>query len=77
MSNTWPLNAAKSKLSKLIGQAQSDGPQIITRYGKKVAVVLSYEEYMEQQMLGYFRSAPRVGVDLNLERDSSQPSTSE
>lgn len=44
MSRKWPLNDAKTHLSAVIDQAQ-DAPQLITRHGKPVAVVLSVEAF--------------------------------
>ena len=34
----WTVAEAKAKLSEVIARAQSDGPQTITRYGRKTAV---------------------------------------
>lgn len=76
MSSIWQLQEAKSKLSKLVNKALREGPQIITRYGDEVAVVISYEEYTrlnkpETNLVEFLRASPLVGVDLNFERDRS------
>lgn len=42
---TWQVQQAKTHLSELIEQAQTEGPQLITRHGNEQAVVLSIEEY--------------------------------
>ena len=44
---TWQLQQAKAQLSRLIDQAQSDGPQVITRHGAERAVILSAEDYTD------------------------------
>lgn len=41
----WQLQKAKTQLSKVIEDANSKGPQIITRHGAERAVVLSVEEF--------------------------------
>lgn len=76
MAQTWQLQEAKNKFSRVIENAICQGPQIITRRGVEVAIVLSYEEY--QQMLAsrgslsaFFRNSPLAGSDLNLDRDKS------
>ncbi|MGQ9848969.1 MAG: type II toxin-antitoxin system Phd/YefM family antitoxin [Aggregatilineaceae bacterium] len=45
MSNIWQLQEAKSRFSELIDRALEKGAQVVTRRGKKVVVVLPYEEY--------------------------------
>jgi prevent-host-death family protein len=42
---TWQLQTAKQKFSELVERALADGPQIVTRRGREVAVVLSMDEY--------------------------------
>jgi len=42
---TWQVQQAKSRLSELIEDAQTKGPQIITKHGSETAVVLSINEY--------------------------------
>jgi prevent-host-death family protein len=41
----WQLQQAKQKLSELVQRAQAEGPQVVTRRGREVVVVLSKEEY--------------------------------
>jgi antitoxin Phd len=42
---TWQVQQAKTKLSELIEDATTKGPQIITRHGKERAVILSIAKY--------------------------------
>ena len=44
-ADEWTIADAKSKFSEVIARAQSDGPQIVTRHGKKAAVVVAAEEW--------------------------------
>jgi antitoxin Phd len=41
----WQLQEAKARLSELVRQARSDGPQVITLHGEDAVVVLSTAEY--------------------------------
>jgi prevent-host-death family protein len=71
---TWPLQDAKNRLSELVDRAKAGVPQIITRRGRKEAVVVGIEEYRklsarEQDLVSFLRSSPLVGVDLQIERD--------
>ncbi len=47
----WKLADAKNRLSEVIEKACADGPQIITRNGRKVAVVVPYEQYESDREL--------------------------
>jgi len=78
MITTWQLSDAKNRFSELIDQALANGPQIVTRRGEEVAVVLSRQEYerliREQPgLVDFFRHSPLAGVDLDLNRDHSLP----
>lgn len=41
----WQLQDAKQRFSRLVDSARTDGPQVVTRHGREVAVVLSIEDY--------------------------------
>ncbi|HEY8557152.1 MAG TPA: type II toxin-antitoxin system Phd/YefM family antitoxin [Actinomycetes bacterium] len=41
----WQLQDAKQRFSALVRQARNEGPQIVTRHGEAVAVVVSIDEY--------------------------------
>lgn len=42
---SWQLQEAKNKLSEVIDRALEEGPQVITRHGVEVAVVMPYAGY--------------------------------
>jgi prevent-host-death family protein len=76
MGRTWQLQEAKSKLSELVNRAMREGPQIITRHGHMIAVVIPYKEYARMRsrntnLVEFFRASPLAGVDLDFERDRS------
>ena len=50
MPPTWQLQDAKNQLSELVRRVLSEGPQTITVRGRKVAVVVSVDEYEQQIM---------------------------
>ena len=52
MSPVWMLQDAKNAFSEVVNRACSSGPQIVTRRGRPVAVVISYENYSEQKSRG-------------------------
>lgn len=41
----WQVQEAKQRFSRLVETAQTKGPQVVTRHGKEVVVVLSIEDY--------------------------------
>lgn len=45
MSAIWQVQDAKNRFSELVDKARSSGPQTVTRHGRKVAVVVSQEEF--------------------------------
>lgn len=62
----WTLKEARQKLDQLIRQAEREGPQIVTRRGREVAVVVSPTAFRE---LGGgrrdFKAFLRAGPDLD------------
>jgi len=45
MVKRWKLCEAKNKFGELVDQALTQGPQVVTRRGEEVVVVLSKEAY--------------------------------
>ncbi len=77
MKQIWQLQEAKNKLSEVVEEAVHHGPQIITRRGIEVAVVVSYNDYNKlnksrKKLSQFFRESPLADCDLNLDRDSSE-----
>lgn len=73
---SWQMQAAKAKLSEVVKQAQSSGPQDITLHGRSVAVVLSREDFerlsgQAGSLLDFMQRSPLAGLDddeLDLQR---------
>jgi prevent-host-death family protein len=43
----WPVHDAKQRFSRLVEAARTQGPQVVTRHGVEVAVVVSIDDYRE------------------------------
>jgi prevent-host-death family protein len=76
MIQSWQLQDAKNKFSKVIDDAIHEGPQLITRRGAEVAIVLSYAEYQRMvaakpPLSDFFQNSPLAGEELDLSRDQS------
>jgi prevent-host-death family protein len=74
----WTVAEAKAKLSEVIDQAVSNGPQTITRSGRKAVVVVSIEEWERKTsrkgtLADFFAESPLRDSGLTLERDDSPP----
>ena len=74
----WQLQEAKNRFSHVVNKALTDGPQVITRRGKEVAVVISSAQYhrltaKRASLTEFFRASPLVGADIDLGRDKSAP----
>lgn len=70
----YSLQDAKARLSELVGLCLKEGPQTVTRHGRKTAVLLSYEDYQRltapQATLGaFFRTAPRAELTIERSRE--------
>lgn len=75
---TWTVAEAKAKLSELIEQARSKGPQAITRWGRKAVVVVSSEEWERKNrrvgnLAEFFANSPLPGSGLVIERSGEKP----
>jgi antitoxin Phd len=73
---SWQLQEAKNKFSRVVQDAVNEGPQIITKHGVEVAIVMSYAEYQEMiasrgKLSTFFRDSPLVDTELDLARDKS------
>ena len=73
----WPVQDAKQRFSELIRAVQSDGPQIVTRHGQEIAVVIEIADYRHlkgetAEFKDYLRSGPSFD-ELELERPAEGP----
>jgi antitoxin Phd len=76
--NLWQLQEAKARFSELVERTLRSGAQIVTRRGKKVVVMLSYDEYRrltapQGNLAQFLLESPLAGSELAVERDRSLP----
>ena len=71
MNHVWQLQEAKSKFSQVIDLAIDEGPQIVTRHGAEIAVIISFRTFQNftkpnTSLVEFFRQSPLVecGIDL-------------
>jgi prevent-host-death family protein len=72
-ARTWAVAKAKAKLSAVIDSALSEGPQTITRSGRKVVVVVSAEQWERKarrkgNLAEFFASSPLRGARIQVKR---------
>ena len=76
METVWELQEAESKLGEVVENALQNGPQVITKHGAELAVVLSTADYKklvrEQSPVSkFFRNSPLTDAGVELSRDKS------
>lgn len=72
----WELEDAKNRFSELVRRAEAHEPQLVTRNGREVVVVLSVEDYIRlagpESLVEFLRDSPLADVlkesELELER---------
>jgi len=74
MKATWALQDAKSKFSKVVDMTLREGPQVVTRRGTPVVVVVSVGDYEKRQrpkkesLADFIMRTIPVRVDLDITR---------
>jgi prevent-host-death family protein len=74
----WPVAAAKAHFSEMIDRALSEGPQVVTRKGKRTVVVVPVEEWERRSkrqgnLAEFFAASPLRGSKLTVERAREAP----
>jgi antitoxin Phd len=74
----WQVQEAKARLSEVIEEADTKGPQIITRHGSERAVILSMKDYRaltahKPDFRDYLLGGPKVdSFEVNRDRDTGR-----
>jgi prevent-host-death family protein len=73
ITQTWAAADAKARFSQMIDRALYNGPQMITRKGKKAVVVVSVEEWERRtrrkgNLAEFFAESPLRGSGLEIQR---------
>ena len=77
-TDAWTVAAAKARLSEVIDRALSDGPQTITRHGRRAVVVVASEEWERKtkrtgNLAEFFAASPLRDSGLKVERTQDGP----
>jgi prevent-host-death family protein len=72
-SGTWAVAEAKARFSEVIDRALAEGPQTITRKGRKAVIVVAAEEWQRKtrrkgNLAEFFAASPLRGSDLKIQR---------
>lgn len=69
--HAWTVAEAKAQFSEVIEKANSEGPQTITRNGRRAAVIVAVEEWerrtkREGTLADFFAASPLRGSGIKL-----------
>ena len=75
---TWQIKDASANFATLVDKAISDGPQIVTRNGKKAVVVVSIDEWIRREcrhgdLVDFFANSPLREEEIEIERQRDYP----
>jgi prevent-host-death family protein len=71
---TWQVQEAKQRFSEVIRAAQTGEPQIVTRHGEEIVVIVDISQFRHlhgqtTSLMDYLVAAPHIDVDRDLDRD--------
>jgi prevent-host-death family protein len=74
----WQIKDARAHLSEVVAKAESDGPQVITRNGKRVAVIVSAREWERRtrrrgNLVDFFARSPLREDGVEITRITDYP----
>ncbi|MGA3106437.1 MAG: type II toxin-antitoxin system Phd/YefM family antitoxin [Terriglobales bacterium] len=77
-TQTWTVAEAKAKFSQIVQRAMSEGPQTITKNGRKAAVIVGAEEWEYKtkrvgNLAEFLAASPLRESGLKLRRRSERP----
>ena len=69
----WQVQEAKQRFSEVVRAAEAGEPQVVTRHGEEIVVVIDIEEYRRLHggpvsLMDYLLAGPRCDDDLEIER---------
>jgi prevent-host-death family protein len=75
---SWKIKEARANFSELVARAMSEGPQLVTRNGKKAVVVVSAEEWERRKrrrgdLVDFFANSPLREEGVVIERLTDYP----
>ncbi|MFC0526406.1 type II toxin-antitoxin system Phd/YefM family antitoxin [Phytohabitans kaempferiae] len=74
----WQVQEAKQRFSEVLRAAEAGEPQIVTKHGEEIAVVIDIAEYRRLRgesvgFMDYLRTGPLLEEDLPIERSRDEP----
>jgi prevent-host-death family protein len=71
--HAWTVAKAKAKFSEVIDKAKSDGPQSVTRHGRRAVVIVAAEEWERKMkrkgnLAEFFAASPLRGSGTKVRR---------
>jgi prevent-host-death family protein len=74
----WQVQEAKQRFSEVLRAAEGGEPQIVTKHGEEVAVVIDIAEYRRLRgesvsLMDYLRLEPSADADFEVERRDDLP----
>jgi prevent-host-death family protein len=74
----WPIKDARARFSDLVDRALTEGPQVVTRNGRKAVVVVSAEEWERRNrrrgdLVDFFANSPLREEGVEIERVADHP----
>ncbi|MBT8227279.1 MAG: type II toxin-antitoxin system Phd/YefM family antitoxin [Dactylosporangium sp.] len=74
----WQVQEAKQRFSEVVRAAETGEPQVVTRHGMEIVVMIDIASYRRfhggsVSLMGYLRCAPHVDLELPVERQRDLP----
>lgn len=74
----WQVQEAKQRFSEVVRAAAAGEPQIVTRHGEEIVVVVDIAEYRRWHgaasgLMEYLRAEPFIEAELEIERRAERP----
>jgi prevent-host-death family protein len=74
----WQVQEAKQRFSEVLRAAEAGEPQIVTKHGEEVAVVIDIAEYRRLRgeslsLMDYLRADPAADADFEVDRRPDLP----
>ncbi|HZN18701.1 MAG TPA: type II toxin-antitoxin system Phd/YefM family antitoxin [Micromonosporaceae bacterium] len=74
----WQVQEAKQRFSEVLRAAEAGEPQIVTKHGDEIAVVIDMESYRRLRgeatsFMDYLRAEPWVDANFDVDRTSDMP----
>lgn len=71
---SWQLQEAKQRFSEVVRKAEEEGPQVVTRHGEEVVVVVSMSEWRERSpakpsFKDWLLNGPEADLDIQRSRE--------